>query len=51
MNLLSKIGEAYWNYIEAAFNPYLLLFGILILAIVLSIVFIFSAIEKKRRKK
>ncbi|MBA7601141.1 hypothetical protein ES703_08208 [subsurface metagenome] len=51
MNFLVRTGEAYWNYVKAAFNPYLLLAGILILAFVLGIIFIISAIERYRSKK
>lgn len=51
MNLFAKIGEASWNYLKAAFNPYFLLLGILILAIVLGIMFTISAIKERRWRK
>jgi len=51
MNFLVRTGETYWNYVKAAFNPYLLLAGILILAAVLGIVLIVSVIGRYRSKK
>lgn len=51
MNFLAKMGEAYWNYLKAAFNPYLLLAGILILAVLVGIVLMVSAIGRYRSKR
>lgn len=51
MNLLARIGEAYWNYVKAAFNPYLLLAGILILVILFGIILAISAIGRYRSKR
>ncbi len=51
MNFLVRTGEAYWDFIKAAFNPYLWLGGILILAILVGIVLIVSAIGRYRSKK
>lgn len=51
MNFLVRTGEAHWDYIKVASNLYLLLVGILILAIVRGIIPIISAIGRYRSKK